>query len=209
MMTPKTQTIVASSIIALTAAVALTLISKKPEASATVLITMGVFIIVWNTTKHLSKRKCPDTDWLHSKVRHEILFAIILASLLLLGSTSATLAKELELFDSDLVKRIVGVNIGLMLMILGNYMPKKITGTACSCSAGCATPRKSSSTQRFVGWLFVLAGLIYAAIWIFVDLDHTSLATLFSFPAAIVVIIIVRMFWPRSPRPDRHLGSHT
>ncbi len=197
MMNPKTQTIVASTVIALTSAVALTLISMKPQPSTLVLVMMGVFIIVWNATKFLAKHKCSNKDWINSKTRHEILFAIILASLLLLGSTSATLAKELELFDGDLTKRIIGINIGLMLMVMGNYMPKKITGSACSCSAGCATPKKSSSTQRFVGWLFVIAGLIYAAIWIFVDLDHTSLAVLFSFPAAIAIILAARSAYLR------------
>ena len=119
MMTPKTQTIVASSVIALTAAVSLVLIPMKPDASAIVLSTMVVFIVVWNGMKHLVKRKCRDSDWVNSKIRHEILFAIILASLLLLGSISATLAKELEVFDRDLVKRIVGVNNRLDACCLG------------------------------------------------------------------------------------------
>lgn len=191
MMTPNTQTILASTVIALTIAVALVLIPMKPDGSVIVLGMMALFIVVWNGSKHLSKRKCG--DWINSKARHEILFAIILASLLLLGSISATLAKELEIFEGDLVKRIVGVNIGLMLIVLGNYMPKKITAKNC---AGCACA-KSLVMQRFMGWTFVLAGLLYASIWIFVDLDHTSSAVLFSFPVAITIIIIARLAYIR------------
>ena len=187
MMTPKTQTIVAITVFALTTAVALAVLPMKPDGSATVLVGMGVFIIVWNVTKHLTKRKCD--DWINSKTRHEILFAIILASLLLLGGISTTLAKELDLFNSDLTKRILGVNIGLMLIVLGNYMPKKLTGTD-SC---CTSISKSRSMQRFMGWTFVLAGIFYACIWIFVDLNRTSFLVLFAFPVSIAIMIGVRL----------------
>ena len=135
MMTPKTQTIVASTVIALSTGVSIALIPMKPDGSAVVIVTMAAFIIVWNVTRILTKRKCPGIDWINSKTRHEILFAIILASLLALGSISATLAKELGYFDDDLVKRIIGVDIGLMLMVLGNYMPKKRTHHCGSCDS--------------------------------------------------------------------------
>jgi len=123
MMTPKTQTIVAVTTIALTSSIGIALIPTKPDASTAVLITLAVFIIVWNGTRVLIKRKIPKLDWLTSKARHEILFAIILASLLLLGAMIMTVAKQLELLDSDVIKRIVGINTGLMLIVLGNYMP--------------------------------------------------------------------------------------
>ncbi len=192
MMNPKTQTIVASSVIALTSAVALVLLPMKPDASAIVLGMMAAFMVVWNGTRFLTKRKC--SDWANSRVRHEILFAIILASLLLLGSVSATLAKELQLFDSDLVKRIVGINIGLMLIVLGNYMPKKMFGTteSCSNSRDC-----SSSIQRFMGWTFVLGGILYALAWFILDLDQAGFAIMFAFPVAIAITIAVRIVYRR------------
>jgi hypothetical protein len=200
MMTPKTQTIVAITIIVLTTIVAFVVMPMKPDGSATVLAGMLAFIIVWNATKYLTKRKCQKSDWLNSKTRHEILFAIILASLLLLGGISTTLAKELEIFDSDLVKRILGVNIGLMLIVMGNYMPKKLTLGSGSC--GC-NHTKSSSTQRFVGWTLVLAGLFYAIVWLTVNLEHTSVVILFTFPAAIAVVIIARIAYLRLSKPKK------
>lgn len=192
MMTPKTQTIVASTVIALTTGVSLVLIPMKPDGSVIVLGMMVVFIIVWNVFKHIVNHKCG--DWVNSKARQEILFSIILASLLLLGSVSATLAKELELFDGDLVKRIVGVNIGLMLIVMGNYMPKKLAQQSGSCN--CGTP-KSASLQRYMGWIFVLAGILYALAWIVLDLDRAGIAIMFTFPAAIVLFVIVRMMYLR------------
>lgn len=191
-MTPKTQTIIASTVIALTTGVSLVLIPMKPDGSVIVLGMMAVFIIVWNAFKHIVNRKCG--DWVNSKARQEILFSIILASLLLLGSVSAALAKELELFDGDLVKRIVGVNIGLMLVVMGNYMPKKLTQQSGSCY--CGTP-KPASFQRYMGWIFVLAGILYALAWIVLDLDRAGIAIMFTFPAAIVLLVIVRMMYLR------------
>jgi hypothetical protein len=194
MMTPKTQTIVASTVIGLTIAVALVLIPMKPDGSAIVLGMMAAFIIVWNSTKFLAKRKCSKDNWINSKVRHEILFAIILASLLLLGSISATLAKELEIFDRDLVKRIVGVNIGLMLIVLGNYMPKKLAGRSESCSCRASN---ASGVQRFMGWAFVLGGILYAGAWIVFDLDQAGIAIMFAFPGAIAIILAARFAYLR------------
>jgi len=194
MMTPKTQTIVASTTIALTIAVSLSLIPMKPDASAIVLGMMAVFIVVWNGSKLMARQKLSGSDWINSKVRHEILFAIILASLLMLGSISATLAKELEIFDSDLVKRIVGANIGLMIVVLGNYMPKKLAG---SCSTNCPPTDKSRSVQRLMGWTFVLGGLLYAAAWIVLDLDQAGIAIMFAFPVAIAAVIVARVAYLR------------
>jgi hypothetical protein len=203
MMSPKTQTIVASTVIALTSVVASILLPMKPDASAIVLGMMAAFIVVWNGTAFLTKRKC--SDWIDSRVRHEILFAIILASLLLLGSISATLAKELQIFDSDFVKRIVGVNIGLMLIVLGNYMPKKVFGTTESCSRNNG---KSNSIQRFMGWTFVLGGLLYSLAWLTLDLDQAGFAIMFAFPVAIAITIAARVAY-RRVSPAKASADHS
>lgn len=195
MMNPKTQTIVATTIIALTSSIGIALIPTKPNASTAVLITLAVFVIVWNATKALIKRKNPDLDWVTSKARHEILFAIILASLLLLGAMIMTVAKQLELLDSDVIKRIVGINTGLMLIVLGNYMPKKNQSTASEC--GCSSKSSSSSIQRFLGWTFVIGGVLYTLAWVALDLDQAGIAIMFSFPAAIAIILAVRFAYIR------------
>ena len=196
MMTPKTQTTVATTIIALTSSIGIALIPTKPDASTAVLLTLAVFVIVWNGIKAMIKRKNPELDWLTSKARHEILFAIILASLLLLGAMIMTVAKQFELLDSDVIKRIIGINTGLMLIVLGNYMPKKNNSTAGEC--GCSGKSSSSSAQRFIGWTFVLGGLLYTLAWITLDLDQAGIAIMFSFPAAIAIILAVRYAYQRS-----------
>tara|TARA_R110002072_G_scaffold42064_10_gene117939 strand:- start:78537 stop:79172 length:636 start_codon:yes stop_codon:yes gene_type:complete len=207
MMTPKTQTIVASTVISLCVLVSLALIPMKPQGSAIVLGMMLFFLIVWNAVKALALRKCNDLDWLNSKTRHEILFAIILASLLGLGSITSTLGKELGFFDSNLVQRIAGVNIGLLLIVMGNYMPKKNQASASQCGCGskpCSisgSKSSSSTLQRFMGWTFVLAGLLYTIAWIVLDLDQAGIAILFAFPVAIASIFVVRYLSSRRSKP--------
>jgi len=196
MMTPKTQTIVASTTIGLTASIALALIPYKPDATAAVLVTLGMFVVVWNAVQRLIKLRNPGIDWYTSNCRHKILFSIILASLLLLGSLIATIAKQLELLDQELIKRFIGINTGLMLIVLGNYMPKRSFEDAKE--RGCCTSKHGSNNiQRFMGWTFVIGGLLYAGAWIFFDLDKAGIVIMFAFPAAIVIIVALRFLFLR------------
>ena len=194
-MTPKTQTILATTTIGLTASISIALAPYKPGALVAA-IGLGVFVVVWNSIKLLTKRRHPNIDWVSSKIRHEILFAIILASLLLLGSMIMTVAKQLELLDSDTIKRIVGINTGLMLIVLGNYMPKKNQATASQCS--CSSKPTPNAVQRFMGWTFVLGGILYALAWVVLDLDQAGIAIMFAFPAAIAMIFAVRFAYLRT-----------
>lgn len=195
MMKSKTQSMLAFTLMLMIVVAAMIVWPYKQQASLIVLGGVAVFSSVWFIVRMLHLR-C-GKDWINSTSRREILFAIILASMLLLGSISSTLLKELELIDQDMTKRISGVLIGMMLICMGNYMPKKLTQQSGSC--GCGT-RKSASLQRFMGWIFVLAGILYAIVWIVFDLDQAGVAIMFTFPAAIALIVLVRMMYLRVSR---------
>jgi len=49
-----------------------------------------------------------------------------------------------------------------------------------------------------VGWLFVVAGLLYAAVWMMVDLEKTAMATMLTFPVACLLIVVARMVYVRA-----------
>lgn len=202
MMKPKTQSKVAITLMLMIVVAAMIVWPYKQQASLIVLCGVAVFSSVWFIVRMLHLR-C-GKDWVSSTSRREILFGIILASMLLLGSISATLFKELELIDQDMTKRIAGVLIGVMLICMGNYMPKKLTQQSGSC--GCGT-RKSASLQRIMGWIFVLAGLLYAGVWMLVDLNMTSFATMLTFPVAVSIIVIVRLVYLRMNKPTDTIGS--
>ncbi|MDF1809074.1 MAG: hypothetical protein P1U42_05200 [Phycisphaerales bacterium] len=195
MMSPKTQTITATTTIALAASIGIALIPTKPGASIPVLAFLAIMLVAWNGTRLLMKRKCPQTDWLNSKQRHEILFSIILASLLMLGSLIATVAKQLELLDGDVIRRIIGINTGLMLIVLGNYLPKNRKAGSNQCCS------RSSAFPRFMGWLLFLAGILYSLAWVFFDLNQAGIAIMFVFPVAIAIIIATKLIYSRFAGP--------
>lgn len=208
MMTPKTQSTIVMAIFILIIIVAAILWPMKHEGSIVVLVTVGVMSAVWAGCRQLVLGK--GKDWINSTTRREILFAMILAGALLLISITATLFKELDLIGNETVKRSSGVMIGVMLIIMGNYMPKKLTHSPCR---SCCGSGGSLKTQRFVGWLFVVAGLLYAGVWLMVDLEQTSLATLLTFPVAIGVLVLVRFIYIRiikqeSPVDTLGVASH-
>ncbi|MFK7759409.1 MAG: hypothetical protein AB8C13_05630 [Phycisphaerales bacterium] len=197
-MKPNTQRITVVTLFVLNALVSIAVIPYKPQAAGLVIGMMCVFALVWFMIHRSYRRSEP--SWIQSKARHEILFAMILASVLLLGSISTTLAKELELMNADTVKRISGVSIGVMLMLMGNFMPKRLAGPSECCS--CATDG-SPKTQRIVGWIFVLAGLLYAGVWMLLDIKHTSLFAMLSLPIAVVVIVGIRMIYIRTAHREK------
>ncbi len=200
-MKPKTQSITATTILSLITLVALILWPMNAEGSIVVLISVAAMSMVWLGIRQMVLKK--NHDWINSTTRREILFAIILAGLLLLVSIIGTLFKELDLINNEIAKRSSGVMIGVMLILLGNYMPKKLThsgGDSC-CSTGCSIG-ESSGTQRLVGWIFVIAGILYAGIWLLVDLEQTSVAVLFTFPAAITILVIARMVYLKASNPN-------
>lgn len=198
MMKPKTQSILAIGIMLAIGVVALITWPHNTNASLIVLGGVALFTSVWLAVRAIHIRK--QIDWLKSSSRQEILFAIILAGTLLLGSICATLFKEIEVIDIAMTKRISGVLIGLMLICMGNYMPKKRSQTCESCCSTTNTQNKlntSNRVQRFLGWTFVVAGVLYATVWLLVDLERTTIATLLIFPSAILLIVLVRVAYQR------------
>lgn len=201
-MKPKTQSILAFTLFSFIVVVGLILWPRNAEGSLVVLISVAVMSAVWASVRWMHTRK--GCEWMESKSRREIMFAINLASVLLLGSITATLFKEFDMINADTTKRVSGVMIGLMMVCMGNYMPKKLSG---GCDSTCAATSSARSLQRYMGWTFVIAGLLYAGVWMLIDLDKTSLATMLTFPVAVAIIVIVRLVYLRMNIPTDAIGS--
>ncbi|MFC7377597.1 ammonium transporter [Brevundimonas sp. GCM10030266] len=73
---------------------------------------------------------------------------------------AASLARQMGYLDSDGVNRIVMGAIGLMLVWLGNRMPKAFVPSA-----------QARKANRVGGWSMVISGLIYAGFWAFAPVD--------------------------------------
>ncbi|MGH8427287.1 MAG: hypothetical protein ACRES7_04800 [Gammaproteobacteria bacterium] len=96
-----------------------------------------------------------------------------------------TLAGNLGILDAVFVKRAIGVLIGVTIIVTGNFLPKIRPMNAPGCD-----PVKATAAERVAGWMLVLSGLAYLALFIFAPLDRARLAAPIIGLAAIVVVAV-------------------
>ncbi len=112
--------------------------------------------------------------------------ALVIAGAQLGGALLLTLAHKQGLIDSETTTRGVMVLIGLMLVVIGNAMPKKQEGPA-SPSLGHARARQS--ILRVGGWALTLGGLVWIAFWLFAPRDMATLGSVTAVAAASLVMV--------------------
>lgn len=102
------------------------------------------------------------------------------------------IAKKTGQLDYDTANRVAGTILGLALMVVGNFLPK-ITRRLTSRLQNSVKPAK---TERQVGQILVLAGLVSAALWIIapIDLDYIKLL---SSMIALSALITATAMWIR------------
>ncbi|WP_306253037.1 hypothetical protein [Parvularcula sp. IMCC14364] len=111
--------------------------------------------------------------------------AVFGACLMVGGSLGVVLVEEVGLVGPGFEKRAVGVFLGLMLVMTGNFLPKTVRPlTAENCD-----PARAMATERFAGWVFVLAGLVYAGIWLFAPIEQAPLGSSLIGLAAFFVVL--------------------
>jgi hypothetical protein len=99
------------------------------------------------------------------------------------------IAKETGVIGHDFAKRGVGIILGLMLIGVGNLLPKFHLFDSSR-----RDPAQTLALERFAGWVFVIAGAAYAIIWAFVPMPSviviSSIVGLSSF-------VLVALDWIR------------
>jgi hypothetical protein len=81
------------------------------------------------------------------------------------------LANKIGIMDAEVAKRGIGLVIGLMIVVIGNYLPKLRAFTWIGTNAS------STATERIAGWMLVLTGIVWIALFACVPLNqarHTS-----------------------------------
>lgn len=86
----------------------------------------------------------------------DIIKSLATAGGLIAVALTSTAARDAGLIDGDAVTRIVMGATGLMLVWIGNRMPK-----------AWVPAEKARRVHRLGGWSMVLSGLVYAALWAF------------------------------------------
>jgi hypothetical protein len=82
------------------------------------------------------------------------------------------IGKETGVIENHAAKRGVGIIFGLMLIGVGNLLPKFRLFD----SPG-RDPAQTLAAERFAGWVFVITGTAYVIIWAFVPMPGVMLVS--------------------------------
>jgi hypothetical protein len=119
--------------------------------------------------------------------------AIVFAGLIACVTLSARLALTLGLVDDvDRSRRATMAIVGAFFIFLGNAMPKTLTPL----SALRCDPAQAQAFQRFAGWLWVLTGVAFAAVWLAAPIAVARPLSLLVLAAAMLALLtrILRLF---------------
>lgn len=82
-------------------------------------------------------------------------------------AAAVTVAEGMGFVDVAATKRIIGLIIGLMALVIGNFLPKtrplKVLG---------GNPAKAIATERSIGWTLALAGIADVVLFAFAPLNQ-------------------------------------
>lgn len=94
--------------------------------------------------------------------------SIVLALVFVGGALALKFAQHRHLITPDFSTRAFQAAIGLVLAAYGNLIPKSEP------ECGDVWSARKQSLLRTGGWLFTIAGLSYAAIWLAAPLERAS-----------------------------------
>ena len=110
-------------------------------------------------------------------------FAITLAVLFLGTAVALSYAQRIDLIGAEAAKRTMQVITGLILAAYSNVMPKDVGKWRASAVA----VARAQSALRVGGWSLTLAGLAYAALWVFAPLAFANIASVVVVVAAMLI----------------------
>jgi hypothetical protein len=101
------------------------------------------------------------------------------------------LANKMGVIDGDLTKRTIGLAIGVMLVIIGNYLPKLRPLNWVRANSN------STANERLSGWILLLTGIVWIAFFTFAPLSQ---ARHVSSLIAISALTMIAVNWTRLAR---------
>jgi hypothetical protein len=125
----------------------------------------------------------------HMKVQARSVRPICSAVAGFLGVTliamSFGLADKMGVIDSVIAKRAIGVSIGLMLAVIGNFVPKLRPLNSSRVQAN------STAIERLSGWTLVLVGCGWIALFVFAPLNQARYAAALIGIGAVAAIAVI------------------
>jgi hypothetical protein len=83
--------------------------------------------------------------------------------------TAVAAAKGMGLLEATAARRAIGLLIGVMALVIGNFLPKLRPLNSPE-----TNPAKGMAAERFAGWILVLAGVAYIALFLFAPLAQAG-----------------------------------
>jgi hypothetical protein len=132
----------------------------RPEAALNGIIGIAAMPVIWFVVAYILKKRSRNK---HTDDERRFFTRFVMAAgLILAGSQSIKLFEILGDHDIAVLDRIWGVTLGIILIVIGNRVPKILSPlTAKRCG-----PSTATSVQRFAGWALVLAGAGWTIAWI-------------------------------------------
>lgn len=125
----------------------------------------------------------------HARLARPVKMAVYWFMGLMGLAIALALASQLGAIDATAEKRALGMLIGVVVVVIGNLLPKMRP-----LSTRGADPARATAAERLAGWLLVLAGLAYIGLFLFLPLERAR-------PIAAVTgvgaIVLVTLSWTR------------
>jgi hypothetical protein len=83
--------------------------------------------------------------------------------------TAVAAAKGMGLLEATAARRAIGLLIGVMALVVGNFLPKLRPLNSPE-----TNPAKGMAAERFAGWILVLAGVAYIGLFLFAPLAQAG-----------------------------------
>lgn len=158
----------------------------NPERLKTWTVAAGAMAMIWLLIAALERTQKSDNQ------RRMLVGNVLFAGSMLALPMSIKLAQSFGYVLGEQGSRASGVAVGLLLVAVGNALPK----TVVSLAASRCPPAEIQAVNRFGGWVMVIAGLAFVPAWILLPLD-VARAVSIALIAATVVLVIARIWWAK------------
>lgn len=112
--------------------------------------------------------------------RREVGYALVGAALLIVFPLLGTAG----ILDAGLGQRLSGVVMGLILAVYGNIAPRHLVRY----NPESPQPARKQAFIRFSGWVFVLAGLAHALVWVLAPIERAVFLAMIPLVAALLLV---------------------
>lgn len=155
----------------------------QPQRARTWIIAMGTMAVIWLVVVLFERVRSFPTQT--ESERRFLVLSVVTAGLMLAVSLGIALIGGIGFEGGTLPKRVLGIMMGLVLVVIGNTVPKVLGPLA----AKRCSPVQTQSVQRFAGWTFTIAGLAYTAIWTFAAIPQAEGFSTFLCVGALMLVI--------------------